>query len=546
MKKYIKRILYCVVLLALTAYNAAAMASEENSNALLYDVSQGSLTVNYSVDLPQSAFADILVLPYGCDRGALSAESIEKDTMLLKTAYTLRGVISDTILFHDGFQSGAYIVYVECGESVDRGAFIFPSDALDTAVSAVNAGQMLTNADFGADAKIFSENQADISQLLANQKPSSGFDGQSFLNAYLSAEGLARLRSGALTTDEFADLYEAYFADVLNDHESWTEKKKSSYAEVLQTYTIGSQTPADILKEAGFATECRTASDIYKLTEIILGYICDNDLSYGQYNALNEYYKNLAFSELYNKIENLNSAEEIYDQFISICRTQYDAVSKAKPNGGYSGGSGGGGSSGGAYGFDSESSANAGISMPSQPEAVFLTDISGHWGESYIEECYRSGIITGFGDNSFQPDRNVTRAEVTALLTRLLKLDVGEYSGFSDVMPEAWYYPYVAGSYHSGLITGYDGCFKPEESITRQDMAVIIFRALTKQGGELSGETSFADGQSIAEYAAESVVKLAANGVITGYENLFRPMEFLTRAEAAAMICRVNNILTEV
>ena len=114
---------------------------------------------------------------------------------------------------------------------------------------------------------------------------------------------------------------------------------------------------------------------------------------------------------------------------------------------------------------------------------------------------------------------------------------------FEDVKKDSWYYQNIARAYEAGLINGYDDGFKPDENVSRQDMAVIIARSLEYKNVSLSGEMAFDDESFISDYAKESVSKLGANGIITGDNNAIRPLDSLTRAEAATIICRVSEML---
>ena len=88
-----------------------------------------------------------------------------------------------------------------------------------------------------------------------------------------------------------------------------------------------------------------------------------------------------------------------------------------------------------------------------------------------------------------------------------------------------------------GLILGNDGFFRPNESITREDAALIVYRWLTQKDGRLLTKKYFSDRSSISEYAREAVEALAGAGILKGNENgVFKPKNSITRAEAAQLI----------
>ena len=81
--------------------------------------------------------------------------------------------------------------------------------------------------------------------------------------------------------------------------------------------------------------------------------------------------------------------------------------------------------------------------LPAVAASPTFTDINGHWAKDTIEQFFDAGIIDGFPDGSFRPDQRVTRAELAVMITRAFGLSEGIPLAFSDVDPEAWYYEYL-------------------------------------------------------------------------------------------------------
>jgi len=117
--------------------------------------------------------------------------------------------------------------------------------------------------------------------------------------------------------------------------------------------------------------------------------------------------------------------------------------------------------------------------------------------------------------------------------------------GFEDVDRNKWCARYVYAAYDRGLVSGTSKEeFGPTNNITRQDMAVMIYRFATANAVTLkkTEEMSFTDNQMIAEYAKEAMEALIGAGVITGMgDGTVSPMNTATRAQAAVMLCRVMN-----
>lgn len=165
------------------------------------------------------------------------------------------------------------------------------------------------------------------------------------------------------------------------------------------------------------------------------------------------------------------------------------------------------------------------------------------WYKVYVETMAAKGIILGT-DGSFLPEDKITRAEFAALLVRGFKLsDDTAVNSFSDIQSTDWFAKDVAAAAKTGIVSGVgDGAFAPNDNISRQDMAVMIARALklvkNKSGVVLTSSNGlFKDYSSIDSYAQTGVATAAKYAVIKGLpDGTFAPKADATRAEAATMI----------
>ncbi len=187
------------------------------------------------------------------------------------------------------------------------------------------------------------------------------------------------------------------------------------------------------------------------------------------------------------------------------------------------------------------------------PECPF-TDITGHWAENEIAEAYIEGFAKGISPTAFAPDRTITRAEFTALLVRALGLENGSYdSGYQDVEPGKWYFEAISSAANAGIVQGYNSSrFGPDDFITREQMAVMVVRALHYKGkgspptAEQVTEllAAFKDRDEISIWAGASISEALETGLIKGQpDGFFAPGALATRAEAAVIIWRLNNLL---
>lgn len=247
--------------------------------------------------------------------------------------------------------------------------------------------------------------------------------------------------------------------------------------------------------------------------------LCESE----KYNAANEDFKNIIASNVAGK------------EYISILdlRSAIDKVPLYLPS---PGGGGGGGGSLSDYG----SSATSGetTSLGTFSTYTYADVPADFWGYTYIERLSEKGIVNGF-NGYFNPDKNVTRAEFVKMLCEAYKIDGVLINEFSDVDENEWYAPYVGGAFTMGCIKGENGIFRPNDSITREDAAVIAYRFSADNITD-NGTAQFADYNDIADYAKNAVNVLSKAKIINGFtDGSFKPKANTTRAEAAKIIYEI-------
>jgi len=164
-----------------------------------------------------------------------------------------------------------------------------------------------------------------------------------------------------------------------------------------------------------------------------------------------------------------------------------------------------------------------------------FSDIDEHWAKDYINGTTEKNIINGYPDGTFRPNNNVTREEFASLLVRVLDLENNSEMVFSDTL-DRWSTEDISTAAYYEIIKGYDeNKFGPEDFITREQMAVMIARALDLEEG--SGDGGLNDIQNASSWARDSIVAVVNEGLIEGYpDGIFKPMNNLTRAEAVKVI----------
>ncbi|WP_164716252.1 S-layer homology domain-containing protein [Paenibacillus whitsoniae] len=164
------------------------------------------------------------------------------------------------------------------------------------------------------------------------------------------------------------------------------------------------------------------------------------------------------------------------------------------------------------------------------------------WARSSIEALAAREIVNGLGGERFAPNDRVTRAQFIQMLMNAFNLtDSNAAASFRDVQHDDWFYQAVASAQKLGIVEGYeDGSFGIDREITRQDMAVMTYRAMAAAQIRLRqsvSTTSFTDGAKIDVYAKEAVEAMQQAGIINGLEeNRFVPDRPATRAQAAKLI----------
>ncbi|MCS7460764.1 S-layer homology domain-containing protein [Paenibacillus doosanensis] len=177
-----------------------------------------------------------------------------------------------------------------------------------------------------------------------------------------------------------------------------------------------------------------------------------------------------------------------------------------------------------------------------KPSAASLIDIEGHWAENDINRAAANGIVNGYPDGAFKPNNPVTRAEFTVMLAGALKLK-GEVSSLTFTDNDQigrWAITAVEQVVQAGIVNGYeDGSFRPNDYISRAEMAAMIARALKKEINA-NAFTDFADDEAIPQWAKGAIKATRTLGIVDGRgSNQFAPNETATRGEATVMLLRM-------
>ncbi len=234
--------------------------------------------------------------------------------------------------------------------------------------------------------------------------------------------------------------------------------------------------------------------------------------------------------------------------------------------GSFGGGGGGGAGGGGGGGGNRGGSCSGGVvpipvatpapvtppspdTTPNTPtQSGSFTDVySGEWYASAVEFVRNCGLMTGVSETEFAPEADVTRAMFVTVLYRLenqpdLSNEILGYP-FADVDAQSWYGNAVYWARQNGIVAGVsDELFAPEENITREQMAAILYRYAKYKAYDTAanGNLNYTDSSAISDYAAEATVWAADKGILQGNEDgTFAPAANATRAQTAAVFQRI-------
>ena len=181
---------------------------------------------------------------------------------------------------------------------------------------------------------------------------------------------------------------------------------------------------------------------------------------------------------------------------------------------------------------------------------IFWDIASVEWAKDDIISLYEKGILSGMSEGIFAPYENVTRGQFAVIISRLLNKESSFTENFEDVSTDKYYYNAIGTLKELGLIQGRSKTeYDPDSPISRQDMAAMAYRILTKEKiiEEVSSyNLGFSDEDKIKDYAKNAISAMVENKLLRGYEdNTFIPDGNTTRAECSVFIGRICKLINK-
>lgn len=183
---------------------------------------------------------------------------------------------------------------------------------------------------------------------------------------------------------------------------------------------------------------------------------------------------------------------------------------------------------------------------PAEPEEQFFQDVKADdWFAPAVQYVYENGMMSGVDEDNFGPTWHTTRGMITTIIWRMEgKPEAGQTMTFKDVPADMYYADAIAWAAENGIVSGYDAVtFAPDDLITREQLAAILYRYEQYNGGGFEGMWMFlldhSDRADISEYAYEAMCWCVMNGIMSGNDNgTLNPQGHAQRAHAAQMLMK--------
>lgn len=375
----------------------------------------------------------------------------------------------------------------------------------------------------------------DVSDLLFNEKNGTPFEAAEYgrnIVLYKSCAALDILNKGTISDEAAAIIEELLQSDdtlkeYYNQYITSNDRKNEMNNRLINQGITSTDDLKTKIRDAVILTAVHHPDGYMNIKSIFERY--KNELGLSSVSSDANVYKNL--------VDNYTSVEKMIEKYKALTTS-----------GGGNGGNGGNGGRGGNSSGNSISSgfgtSGGAVNTPVQKnDTVYMPfdDLDTvTWAYEAISALADAKIIAGKSDTKFAPRDKIKREEFVKMIVSTLGEDPSQYiDTFKDVHENAWYAGYVLKAYQLNIVNGIgNDLFGSGANITRQDMAAIIYNAITRKGINLeTQELVFSDKDLISDYAKRAVSALTKAGIINGLDdNTFNPAGDATRAEAAKMI----------
>lgn len=185
------------------------------------------------------------------------------------------------------------------------------------------------------------------------------------------------------------------------------------------------------------------------------------------------------------------------------------------------------------------------MSMLTVSSSVYaFSDVDNHWAKDSIEKLSQINIVKGYEDNTFRPDKNMTRAEVATIINRLIGAQKESLKYIPDLDRQSWYSSEIRKSVQTGVIMGDEnGYVRPTSYVTREEVVTMLSRAFYVSGNTTLTE-NYVDKEEISKWSKDYFATFVNYKYIMGYEDeTIRPKAYITRSEFVTLLGRMFNTI---
>lgn len=181
--------------------------------------------------------------------------------------------------------------------------------------------------------------------------------------------------------------------------------------------------------------------------------------------------------------------------------------------------------------------------VPAQAAQAPFRDIDATkdaWCYNYVMNAYERGIVKGYGDRTFGKNDPTTRSQIVQILYNRFGENSGVSSNFSDIAGNEWFAKAVAWAAQNGVVSGYpDGRFGPEDTLTREQMVVVLYNHAGKPKADHAILVQYSDRDKVSAYAKDAFAWAVKNGIVNGTsDSTISPTGCATRAQMTVIFMR--------
>lgn len=520
--------------------------AEENDNGIIVDSLYNNANKSVVVSGKSGNNSGIAVLLYASKDDELGEICLTEATRTIAG-----GDYFIEIMPPENFEGGKYILNAVSKDGKSSTTFMWvnensvnsclPTINSFTATDDLNNYILLHLDELGIDPEHYSIHQDEICRILLANKPTNGYkDADKFINTYNSALAISLIKTGEDCNSILKKYQTSFPCDLDTAYFNLDSQIRQKFDDIIVGFDFSTTTIEHAFSEMKIRAYIDTSFTWDEIKNSVLGIdntgkkVNDNFLII---NPETKYYdklknKDSVFMSLYANKSLLTDINAIKLCFKQYSYEQYQQENKS------TGGESGGDSSGGS--FKPSSNTISTDVVITAPEEYWFEDTRTHWASDAIAFLYKKGIVNGYPDNLFRPDDTVTRAEFATVLNKVFQFEETTVNVFDDVKYSDWFCEPVNRMASAEILMGYNNRFSPNDSLTREDACVIIYRCMEKfqlLKQKSAKEYEITDSDAISSYAYDAVMYMYDMQIVKGMEdNSFSPKSSITRAQMAQLV----------